>query len=501
LDLQGVILGGHPDRHIMTLDLGEGLGPCFLKKEHRVRWKTRLTSWFAGVGWASKSVREARVLRAVADAGLGGPEVVAAGEAGGRAFLLMRAVADAVELRDYLASFPPGQVPSWAACWLGRELARFIAACFCHPDLYSKHLLVQRTPQGPRLVLVDWQRSRLPQGRVSSRQLQRMLAALDATLTPEWASDRNRLRCLKALTDGLGQRKSLNTLARGTRRHSALLQSQRRIREMAQPPLKTGKQNLIWLDGEALCVTREFQSEMGPTAPPWLYPPPTCDRAPRVEHASIEWHGRRLSLVRRWSNATARWWPKSSSFPAPEFAQAAALFRLERFRLPLPRLLAVGHQCRGCGLRFSFILTEPAAGAVPLDEFLEQQYCTARRHSVLRQAGALLRRLHDSGHGYAPAAALPAKSWGVDDSEDNARVVLMSVEGLFAGSADVPTLARRDLRRLMRGRSRCDALRLFLGYWGLKRLRGEGAAWRAAWRRTWTKARGRPLPGERGAVA
>src|SRR3954466_9464976 len=88
LALPGVILGGHPDRHVIVVELGDELGRCFLKKEHRVRWKNRLDNLWCGFGWHSKSVREARVLEAVAGAGLGCPEVIATGEAGQRAFVL-----------------------------------------------------------------------------------------------------------------------------------------------------------------------------------------------------------------------------------------------------------------------------------------------------------------------------------------------------------------------------------------------------------------------------
>lgn len=504
LALPGVILGGHPDRHVMMVELDDELGRCFLKKEHRVRWKSRLGSVWAGWGWASKSVREARVLERVASAGLGCPEVIAAGEADRRAFVLVRALPDAVELRDYLTACGT-TARAAVARWLGKELARYVAAGFHHPDLFSKHVLVQTLVQGPRLALVDWQRGTHGR-RLCARAVQAMLAGLDATLTPEWASNRDRLRCLRALLGGLPRRWSLAGMARAIRSRSQALQRQRRIREMAQAPLVLGEQNLIWLDGEALCVTRQFQAEMGRPIPPWLASvADSGDASPRIERAPIVWGDRTLRLVRRWSPSTGRHerGRTEKAFPAPEFAQAAALFRLQRFRLPLPRLLAVGHRRLDQGRRFSFLLTEPPADVVPVHDFLAEELSSLRRGAMLRQAGRLLRRLHDAGYGFGASAPV-WQGWGVQVlGDDRVNVVLASVEGLQASRADGRRLARRDLPCAMRKLQRSDALRLFLGYWNLDGLRGQDRSWRRHLRDALAAARiaDRVKPCERGAVS
>src|SRR5262245_57018947 len=89
LSLPAVIISGHPDRNVarMTLETGPDSVGAFLKREHRVRWRDRLANAWAGFGLASKSRREAVVLRALEGTGVGCPEWVAVGEDGaGRAF-------------------------------------------------------------------------------------------------------------------------------------------------------------------------------------------------------------------------------------------------------------------------------------------------------------------------------------------------------------------------------------------------------------------------------
>src|SRR4051794_41152382 len=97
LGRSGVILSGHPSRHVLRVCLGSE--SFILKKEHRVPWGDRFGSAWAGYGWASKSVREARVLHQLRTAGIACPAVVACGEDGGRAFLLMREETGMTDLR------------------------------------------------------------------------------------------------------------------------------------------------------------------------------------------------------------------------------------------------------------------------------------------------------------------------------------------------------------------------------------------------------------------
>src|SRR5262245_4286828 len=101
LDLEGEIISGHPDRHVMRLQVG-GID-AILKREHRVPWRDRLSSWRDGFGWTSVSLRESATLRQLRACDIRVPEWMAAGEtADGRAFLLLRSVGPAIDLRRYL---------------------------------------------------------------------------------------------------------------------------------------------------------------------------------------------------------------------------------------------------------------------------------------------------------------------------------------------------------------------------------------------------------------
>ncbi len=160
LDVRAVIVSGHPDRNVAQLTLGDGPAPAtfYLKREERVSWVVRLTNALAGFGFTSLSLREACLLRALPHAGIDGPEWVAVGEdRSGRAFLLLRSVSGAVELRSALAEDRDVHNRRQLARVLGAALAKVHDAGYDHPDLYAKHVLVD--PASLDLVFLDWQRS------------------------------------------------------------------------------------------------------------------------------------------------------------------------------------------------------------------------------------------------------------------------------------------------------------------------------------------------------
>src|SRR5262249_56471797 len=105
------------------------------------------------------AVGEGGCRQALRHEGIGCREWMAVGEdGGGRAFLLLRAAEDTVELRAYLQGRRPARDRLRLAQRLGAVLARMHRAGFLHPDLYAKHVLVE--PGGRSVVLLDWQRSR-----------------------------------------------------------------------------------------------------------------------------------------------------------------------------------------------------------------------------------------------------------------------------------------------------------------------------------------------------
>jgi tRNA A-37 threonylcarbamoyl transferase component Bud32 len=504
LALQGVVYSGHPDRHVVRVAFGgeaEAI-PAVLKREHRTRWRDRLANAWAGFGFVSKSYREFVLLRALEQTGIGSPRAMAAGEDdNGRAFLLVRELESYQDLRQFLGemrSMPPDKRRGIARR-LGTVLARLHNAGYDHPDLYSKHILVSPAPPPECLSfrVVDWQRSQKRE-RVGWTKRWRDLSALDATLAGELATGRERLQALYAYLRACRTAEerrcglTLAAAAHEVRRRANRLLERRRIREMRQPPLAPGTQNLIWLDGEALLVTREFRDELGGQAAAWLgsllqkgsetssadagAPGQTRkDSRPLFREQAVALPGARFAhLVTRWASRPWRWlWARlrRRTLVAPELESMKVLFRLQRYGVVLPRLLAAGQKHLKPWQTQSFLLTEPQSGAVPLPTFLAEAGPAARR-AVLRQAAGVLRQMHQ------------ASCYLEHDKRDfigdlltvcaAGTVALATVHGIEKSHYPNPMRGQHDLAALVRclegACSRTDLLRGLLHYLGLVHL-------------------------------
>ena len=100
LDLPGEVVSGHPDRHVVRVELPGFPTAFYLKRQHSVTRRERWRNWRAGFGWVSRCEREAALLKQLAAAGLPCPQWVAVGDDGrGRAFLLVEEVAGSGDLR------------------------------------------------------------------------------------------------------------------------------------------------------------------------------------------------------------------------------------------------------------------------------------------------------------------------------------------------------------------------------------------------------------------
>src|SRR5438552_16986 len=143
LEMPSVIICGHTDRNVARVTLGTGPTAlrALLKREHRVPWKERLRNAAAGFGFVSKSGREAALLHGLQHAGVRCPEWIAVGaDDQGRAFLLLRELTEARDLRLFLQDHRhalPDRRRRFARR-LGKILAALHNAGFDHPDLYSK---------------------------------------------------------------------------------------------------------------------------------------------------------------------------------------------------------------------------------------------------------------------------------------------------------------------------------------------------------------------------
>jgi hypothetical protein len=184
--------------------------------------------------------------------------------------------------------------------------------------------------------------------------------------------------------------------------------------------------------------------------------------------------GRWGTLVRRSARSLSRWltswWRKA---PAPEVRQAALLFRLQRYGVLAPRLLAFGQRRNHIWRQDSFLLTETPPLTGSLGELLKPTTLPSRRGTLLRRAGELVRRLHDAG---LHVGGLGEDFAGRCAVSEEGLLFLTRIDGLTRAAQQGPALAALDFRRLSAGRLRkTDEVRFMLGYLGITRLR-EGRA-------------------------
>ena len=441
LALPETILSGHPDRHVSRVQVGAT--PAFLKKEHHVPWKERLLSAWAGFGPASKSVREALTLRALPPGAASVPDWMATGEtADGQAFLLLRELPGAVELRRYLADRRDAP-PPWRrrfARRLAGALAHLHTTGFAHGDLYANHVLI--VPETEAIHLVDWQRS-FRRGAPGLRRRWAELAALGATLAPELAGPRDRLAFLRSYLEqsGLpGGRALLSEALVGIREIESDILRRRHLRVKLLPPLAPGTQSLICLDGEALNVTPAFLA-LWPAAPPeWLL---RLDGGEGEREITLPDGGRGLLTWRRRRGL-------GRGGISPERREMSLLFRLQRYGIEGPRVLAVGDRRHESGEVVSFLLSRAPESA-------------GYKPAATQAAGAFLARLHSAG------CYFRSEPQGIG-TDAVGRLVVERADGLVVRRSWRAYWRWRDLRRLFRalsnGRRRADWNALLAGYRG-----------------------------------
>jgi hypothetical protein len=250
------------------------------------------------------------------------------------------------------------------------------------------------------------------------------------------------------------------------------LLGRRHICEKRQPPARP--QAWICLDGEALCVTPILRDRLGERIPDYL-PPPGIEERPQRRWSSFPNAGRALLVQRNQRQTASRLTFRSRlTTVSPEQRQAALLLRLQRHNILAPQVLAVGQRRQQDGYVQSFILAEPPTDTCSLEAWLARRARrsgtaseAARRWAVLRQTGALLRRLHeascylaldDAGCGLAVRQIQGAPSVVVDRGES-----------VIPCRRRQPRRAERDVRRLQwmlrnAGCSRTDLCRFRAGY-------------------------------------
>lgn len=409
LELPGEIVSGHPDRHVLWVRLGDAPGrTVYLKREHHVRRRDRLKNALAGYGWTSKSVREAIWLQALESDHLPVPRWLAFGEDGrGRAFLLVEAIPNGVELRQWLEE-NSDDLPARQRMGenLIEALARLHAIGVRHPDLSAKHVWV--SADSLAVSFLDWQRAsrRCP---MSAHDRGRALALLHASISEVLVPPAQRFRWLRLYCRCAGlDRAYRRRLLAALRPASARLCKDRHYHSQRLPWKTSQPQRLVWLDGEAFCCIPSVAEEL--SAPEWRQ---------RVLGESIDHDqdfslldGRKVRFRRRtypvWH--LGRIWQglREGNWRAPELRRARLLFHLERHNVPTPRLLAFGQRNPAGGQADAFLLTEVIPNARHLVNYLaEARYLVEHlphtprdfreQLDSLHQLGATLALLHEAG--------------------------------------------------------------------------------------------------------
>ncbi|WP_439626449.1 lipopolysaccharide kinase InaA family protein [Gemmata sp.] len=379
LELPGEVVSGHPDRHVVRVELPEFATAFYLKRQHAVTWRERLRTWAAGFGRVSRCEREAAVLKELQVSGLPGPQWVAVGGDGrGRAFLLVEEVAGATDLRAALGDSvlsPAGRRA--LAARVGWVIGRLHAAGWSTPDLTAKHLFVA---PGGGLTLIDWQSARrLP----SLPRAERLaaLAALHASVADDLASTRDRLRVLRAALNA----RCVAPVARQIERLAAKARTRRSIRDQRQPVVTAAAQRLVWVAGEAVCAVPDVAAvwqRPAVAAPFYGCEPATLRTELRDGREGVLIRGRSVAPLGRFVAAL-----RGRPWRSPGVTLGRVLFHLERYGVPAPRLFAFGQRLTGRATAEWFALHELPGDAVP---------GSVEPHTA-EQLGRALRRLHDAG--------------------------------------------------------------------------------------------------------
>ena len=395
LDLPGEVVSGHPDRHVVRIELPGWPTAFYLKRQHIVTLRERLRNWCAGFGWVSRSVREALVLQQLAASGLPAPRWVAAGEDdSGRAILMVEELAGATDLREMLRNGSlSARDRGRLAERLGQLIGRLHSRGFPTPDLTAKHLFVFQVDK--TITPIDWQTTeRRP---VSINDRIQALAALSASVPDHLATPRERLRVLRAALHSTGLRRGeFADIARRIARETSRRAGRRSIRDQCQGI--AAHQRLVWLAGEAVCAVPEV-------AAIWPLPAATSPfygEEPGVLTIRLL-DGRVGHLIRgRSFDPMGRFqaWFRGRPWRSPGVTLGRLLFHLERYGVPAPRLLAFGQRLIGPTTAEWFALSTPPAPPV-----------TEHSTEIAEQLGLRLRQLHDAG---CRLSGEPLAAFGLD---------------------------------------------------------------------------------------
>lgn len=407
--IEGLRITGHgwkKKRHVSRLEWEDLEHPvvAFLKKEYCRK------GWFGRLKPRQLVLNEARVLGTLEREGVPAPRWLAVGQTKeGNAFLLTEEIPDTVPLKTYLAEQHSRNQKKEVLRALATALARLHTLGFSHPDLYSKHILVN--PETRRVYLLDWQRARRYQDLPWNLRCEN-LARLHATLEEHLFSTRERLAFLGsylASTFHFSQGKCVppmqTVLVFTIDREAARLLKKRHVREKRIAESTCQPQNWTYHEKDNLFATsscnegdREFLNHaIGKLTDT---PNPTgaavWEKATSQGLIKVEFH--RQSTSRNLLFALMFQKPDCS----PMHANAATLFRLQRHGISTSRILAVGFRKRPRPLKGSFLLTREPEGSMKLENWIAfgsatQSANEPSRAEVFQSIGKILADIHRAG--------------------------------------------------------------------------------------------------------
>lgn len=487
LTLAGEIVSGHPDRHVVQVRLSGHDGTtriAYLKRQHIVRWKERLQNAIAGFGRVSKSAREAVMLAQLETVGFVVPEWMAYGESvDGRAFLLVAEVPGVVELRTFLGD--PKTTPEQRtriAERIGQTLAELHSAGFHYPDSTAKHFLIN--PQTLAITLIDWQTARRFE-HVSERLRHSSLAVLYASIAENLATAGECARVLWSYRQVLGHSKqqvrcTFSSEVKAITRLADSVRNRRSLRDQRMGA--TSAQRLVWLAGEAACVVPEL-------ADSWPNP---ADGEPFYSDKPAHFlcmdtidisNGQRCCLVRDRSSAPlsrliARL--RGKLYRSQGLVLSRVLFHLDRYGVPVPRILAFGQKLTTQRHTESFVLFEPPQGSLTLKDWYRTPTTSESRSRILETTGLLLRQLHEAGCRLdLPFAEEPC--FHVTERDPLTPVVLGAVRSVRLVRRSSERGQLRDVCRLLQGPlgflNAPSRLSLLRGYFGSRWSEERIMAW------------------------
>jgi hypothetical protein len=396
LALDGEIVSGHPNRHVLQVNLKTGsiTRRLYLKREHSVGWRSRLKNWRDGFGFVSRSEREAKVLERLEAAGLPGPHGIAYGEDGrGRAFLLVDELTGCQELRVVLAdpTISPADRRSLAD-HLGKAIADLHAAGFDTPDLSAKHVFVR--PGSWTVTLLDWPSAK-PGRMLEPAQRWDALACLNASLVDWLATPRERLRAIRAYRKRSREIGEFAPFARMVGERTARWLKRSSIRSQRQPGVGRHDQRLVWLADESVCAHPEIAKHWPrPAAVDPYYSNETVD-GERLRVAAPD--GRPATLLRfRTTDPIGRTVAalRGKAWRSPAARLARLTFHLQNAGVPVPRLLAFGQRFTTSVTADSFLLASRTDAPTLLDWIARHPH---DREALLLEYGGILRLAHEAG--------------------------------------------------------------------------------------------------------